>query len=1384
MLQVSARILVKKWRVTMKRLVSIIMAVVLIIMSACQVYDVPADVSTYFGFESKTVTKGTSFNLNYYVRGNTGFDSVNFANVKTSLSAYGFTINAISAGDLVSDKEITIGSKFSTVAVTANSTITSDGVLLVFNLTANETGTVNFSISPALVRLGSEYFRVGTDSTTIKVEGSGQGVQSDSSYIISYNANGGTGAPDSQTKEQGQPITLSDTVPTWSGHDFLGWASSSTATTAEYEAGASFYVDQTLTLYAVWRQSSYTISYNPNGGTGAPDAGTKQFNVNYTISGIKPTRTNYDFVGWSRTATGAAEFQPGDTYTENASITLYAVWSKKTTTIKYDANGGSASIEDVKAEVGSSITLTSVIPTRDGYDFLGWSLDDAQGAVTHASGASYTAENKVVTFYAVWQLKTYTIGFDLNGGSGTFNNITKSHGVAVNLPSASPVKTGASFLGWSESSTATTASYAAGASFAKNANTTLYAVYKADPVYYTVTFYDEDGTTVLDTQNVLEGSVPVYGGETPVKAQTAQYTYSFSGWDKPITAVSGEATYKAVYTSALRSYTVKFVNYDGAVLQSSSVQYGVTPAYAGATPTRASTVGNVYTFAGWDKTIVAVTGDVTYTATYSSQGQVYTVKFVDSDGTTELQTLSLEYGETPVYSGTTPTKESTAQYAYEFAGWDKEITAVAGDATYKAVYTATLRTYTVKFVDSDGTTVLQSSQVAYGAKPAYGGQTPVKKSTAQYDYTFAGWDKTIAAVTGEVTYKAVYTSVLRSYTIKFVNSDGTTVLQSSSVKYGEMPVYSGATPTKASTVQNIYTFAGWDKSVVPVTQNATYTATYTTQGQVYTVTFVDSDGTTVLQKLTMEYGETPAYTAETPTKAATAKYTYTFAGWNKTIAAVTGNATYKAVYTSTVNKYTVKFLDSDGTTVLQSSTVEYGTVPVYTGATPAKAATAKYTYTFAGWNKEIAAVKNNANYKAVYTSVLTKYAVHFVTGTSEKIADVVAEYGKSVPLPQTSLTKEGYNFMGWSLTSGGTVLAGDYEVVVKKETYVYALWKIKTFKIRYDGNGVLSAPAPQTKTYGKDLTLAGKMNRSGGYIFVGWSEDKNARTAEYQAKGIFTKNADTTLYAIWAEEAYTITFDANGGTNAPASKIKAKGQPLALTFTNKEIPLKSGYTCLGWATSKEEANAKQVRYPIILTEYLDIDADITLYAVWDRNRFTDVNPSGWAGRYIAYVNFRQAMTGKNSTFFGANDELIRADMVTLLWKLEGKPSVETEKQPFEDVGLDRYFTSSVIWAKENGLVTGETPTIFNPQKSISRQDFILIIYRYAANYKGIDVSVKNAKAYLEKEDAANVARYARTAVNWGYSVGLIGQGSPLNPQNSISRAEAATIIARFLETFK
>ena len=307
---------------------------------------------------------------------------------------------------------------------------------------------------------------------------------------------------------------------------------------------------------------------------------------------------------------------------------------------------------------------------------------------------------------------------------------------------------------------------------------------------------------------------------------TPEEGYKFVRWTDGETAnprivtAMEDKTFEAVFE--LNKYAVSFLNYDGTPLQSSEVEYGTLPEYTGATPTKPNDEYS-YTFIGWTPDIVAVTGEATYTAQFISELNKYVITFVNYDGT-PLQSGEVEYGTIPTYTESTPTKPADAQYTYTFNGWDAELVAVTGEATYTAQFISELNKYAITFVNYDGTP-LQSGEVEYGVIPTYTGETPAKPDDAQYTYTFNGWDAELVAVTGEATYTAQFTSELNKYVIAFVNYDGTP-LQSGEVEYGTIPAYTGETPTKPSDEQYTYSFNGWSPELVAVIGEATYTAVF------------------------------------------------------------------------------------------------------------------------------------------------------------------------------------------------------------------------------------------------------------------------------------------------------------------------------------------------------------------------------------------------------------------------------------------------------------------------------------------------------------------------------------------------------------------------------
>lgn len=319
------------------------------------------------------------------------------------------------------------------------------------------------------------------------------------SYTVSYNANGGSGAPSNQTKRYGQTLTLSSTKPTRTGYNFKGWATSASGDVA-YQPGSSYTSNSGITLYAVWELKTYTVSYNANGGSGAPSNQTKSYNIDLTLSSTKPTKTGYVFQGWATSADGAVAYAAGGKYTSNAAITLYAVWQKGTFTISYDANGGSGAPDSQIKTYGENLILSTTVPVREGYNFIGWGLSAADTAASFAAGSTFTTEADTV-LYAIWSLKIVcSISYDPNGGENPPQSQLHEKNTISYLSTEKPIRNNCYFSGWSLSNNATMAQYLTGNKYVNNNFSngdviTLYAVWNR---IYDISLNLPEGTSIAD----------------------------------------------------------------------------------------------------------------------------------------------------------------------------------------------------------------------------------------------------------------------------------------------------------------------------------------------------------------------------------------------------------------------------------------------------------------------------------------------------------------------------------------------------------------------------------------------------------------------------------------------------------------------------------------------------------------------------------------------------------------------------------------------------------------------------------------------------------------------------------------------------------------------
>ena len=223
---------------------------------------------------------------------------------------------------------------------------------------------------------------------------------------VTFNANGGSGAPSAQTAVATSAITLSSTKPTRTSYVFKCWNTNTSDSGTAYSPGGSYAKNLgSTTLYAIWNP---VVSYDANGGSGAPSSQTKTYGTALTLSTAVPTRTGFSFKQWNTNSSGTGTaYSSGASYTSNDAATLYAIWN---VTVSYDANGGSGAPASQTAADGSTITLSSTVPTRAGHTFLGWNTASDGTGIDYAAGGSCSASGGNVTLYAKWRVDIVVSG--------------------------------------------------------------------------------------------------------------------------------------------------------------------------------------------------------------------------------------------------------------------------------------------------------------------------------------------------------------------------------------------------------------------------------------------------------------------------------------------------------------------------------------------------------------------------------------------------------------------------------------------------------------------------------------------------------------------------------------------------------------------------------------------------------------------------------------------------------------------------------------------------------------------------------------------------------------------------------------------------------------
>ena len=423
--------------------------------------------------------------------------------------------------------------------------------------------------------------------------------------------------------------------------------------------------------------------------------------------------------------------------------------------------------------------------------------------------------------------------------------------------------------------------------------------------------------------------------------------------------------------------------------------------------------------------------------------QRYTISWLNWNGDTletigpdevPVKSYSVTYGTQAEYLGTNPTREATVDYTYDFTGWTPQPGRVTSDVTYTATYEQKERKYTIIF-QQEGGVEIERQFLKHNDVPVCENMPTKVGHTLQ-------WSPAISAVIGDTTYTATWLEEPPTeYEIRFVDYDGYE-LQKSNVNVGELPEYTGSTPTKKNTDQAsnkefTYVFANWSPNLTKVTEAMTYTAVYREVPKEYTIKFVKENGDPdededVIETKKYQYGETPSCsTPPTEPATATAGYTYKLV-WMPQIQTVMGDATYTATFPGTKNKYsvTLKSNPSGACTLSGAGIYEYNTAVTIS-------LVANEGYTFTGWSDgqdginttRQMAITGDINLVANFTVDDPDYTI---TWKSEDGLTTLAEVGQKSGTATTytgampvKADENGYTFTfdGWTTAANG---AGTY----------------------------------------------------------------------------------------------------------------------------------------------------------------------------------------------------------------------------------------------------------------------------------------------------------------------------------------------------------------------
>ena len=851
---------------------------------------------------------------------------------------------------------------------------------------------------------------------------------------------------------------------------------------------------------------NYPVTYdcgktpNPTGhfsdGTNLDDEDVKEWGVDYELRTDKPTAKGYLFSGWNTEEDGSGDdYFPGDTYSENEALYLYAQWTPIKYTVAYNGNGStSGSMSTQTFTYGKSYNLAANGFVRSGYHFAGWNTK-ADG-----SGTSYADKQSVknlasthgakITLYAQWVKNTYTIRFHANGGAGSMADVTVPYDTSYKLP----------------------------------ANKFTYQGYTFDK------WKTEDGTGVYGNEAAIKySSSQLKNGVLNLYAQWKinQYTLTITG-DSGVETITGSGTYN-YGTTANVTYQIK-PGYHIKNITGTTADGDPNGSWTGHTG-KSGTVTDTWTVKACNRTIVVHTEPNTYTVKYDGNG--------NTGGSTASSSHTYDIAKVLTANGFTKT-------GYTFKGWNTKAdgsgTAYADKASVKNLTTANGGTVTLYaqwtknsyYLDLNGWLDGKSTGniTGYGTadiyvdgvqkandvtdfyqKIPYGSRYEIKDIKVVTGHTYVGVHSgSITGTIGTSNVGVVLEFKTNKYTVTFDKNGGTGSMSGQSFTYGVVQALTANTYKRTG-----YTFKGWntkadgsgtsysDKQEVSnlsATDGATVTLYAQWTANKYTVTIHPNNGVLNVSDSSIKANTDGTYTANV----------------------IYGSTNYNAlgVSASRTGYQMLGFYDNtSGGTKLWNN----GGACLKDG----KYWNASNQWCYAG-NVDI-----YPQWKAnTYT---VKYDGNGATGGSSASSSHTYDVAKA--LTANGYIRTGYTFKNWNTQADGKGVSYADKASVKNLTSVngatvtfYAQWSINSYTLTYNPNGGSVSPTSKSLTYNSAYGTLPTPTRK-GYTFTGWFTAASGGTKVSESTKMGAGNI--TIYAHWKANVLRVNYYPNGATKVDNS---------------------------------------------------------------------------------------------------------------------------------------------------------------------------------------------------------------------------------------------------------